>query len=148
MFHVPDSAEDLLTQWRWLVGVGARLHGWSAAAVLFFTDDRGSVHRLDTSSGQIDIVADSMESFESMLAKVEEADQLLLLPIVAAEQVHGSLEEGQCIGFKTLPVFGGSYGVGNRFALSVTEHAAFTGDVHRQIRDLPDGAQIVLKPVP
>ena len=85
----------------------------------------------------------------SILRDPRHANELLLLPIVAAfEREHGALKPGQCLGFTTLPVLGGVYGLENRYAISVVEHARFTGDVHRQVRDLPDGARISIKIVP
>jgi hypothetical protein len=45
-------------------------------------------------------------------------------------------------------VLGGSYSVENRYAISIAEHASFSGDLHRQIRDLPDGTAVRVKVVP
>lgn len=105
--------------------------------------------RLDTGSGEPDLVADSSEAFERMLTDASVAEDLLLLPVVRTfEVVHGELAADHCLGFTTLPVFGGAYTADNRYALPVVEHASFTGDVHRQIRDHPDGTAIRLKTVP
>lgn len=148
MYHTADGEEDILTAWRWLVA-DVRLLGWSSAADLFVIDAHGAVQRVDTGSGDVERVADSREAFTAMLGDPTRADDLLLLPIVAAfEKTHGCPGPGTCLGFKTLPALGGSYTPENRYAVSASEHAAFTGDVHRQIRDLPDGAQIVIKTVP
>jgi len=150
MFHSANSASaDLLAEWRWLLGAHARLCGWSAAGDLFYSDEHGQVWRLDTGAGEPDSVASSDQAFEQLLGDPERADELLLLPVVRAfEELHGPLGEGRCLGFTTMPVFGGDYTVENRFTISVTEHASFTGDLHRQIRDLPDGTAIQLRVVP
>jgi hypothetical protein len=123
--------------------------GWSAAGDLFYMDAAGNVWRLDTGAGDTELVAGSTLEFESVLADAERIASLFLVPVVSAfEAAHGPLSEGQCLGFTTLPVLGGAYSVENRFALSVVEHAAFTGDVHKQIRDLPDGAKVRIRIVP
>jgi hypothetical protein len=149
VFHAADDRQDLLFEWRWLIGEDARLVGWSEAADLFFSDAGGAVSRVDTGSGDHALLATSVAQCQSMLSDRRQAGTMLMLPIVQAfEQTHGPLRAGTCLGFKKLPVFGGTYTIENRYAVSMSEHAAFTGDVHRQIRDLPDGAQIIIKTVP
>jgi hypothetical protein len=148
---VPATPEtpDLLAAWRWLVGGRPRLHGWSVAGDLFYIGDGSLVWRLDLGAGEAEAVADSAADFATQLAAPAAAAELLLLPVVVAfEAAQGPLAIGQCLGFRTLPVFGGAYTVENRYAVAVGQHAAFTGDVHRQIRDLPDGAQVALRVVP
>jgi hypothetical protein len=149
MFHVADSSLDLLTEWRWLLGGLPRLVGWSAAGDLFVRDESGNVLRLDTGGGELERVSPSIEAFEHALSDPDRAAELLLLPVVHDfERRHGALGPSECLGFTTLPIFGGSYTAENRYRLPVTEHASFTGDVHRQLRDLPDGAAVRFKIVP
>jgi hypothetical protein len=149
MFHVADSSLNLLAEWRWLLGGLPRLVGWSAAGDLFVRDDGGNVLRLDTGGGELERVAPSIEAFEHALSDPDRAAELLLLPVVYAfEARHGALGTTECLGFTTLPILGGSYTVENRYRLPVREHASFTGDLHRQLRDLPDGTAVRIKIVP
>jgi hypothetical protein len=112
-------------------------------------DERRSIWRLDTGEGEPEHVAESPMEFEHTLRDPDTVDDLLLLPVVRAfEALHGPLGDGRCLGFTTLPVFGGTYRVENRYAVSVTDHAGATGEIHRQIRDLPDGARVRLKVIP
>ena len=149
MFHVVDSSLDLLAGWRWLLGGLPRLVGWSAAGDSFLRDASGNVLRLDTGAGELEQVAPSIEALEHALSDPDRATELLLLPVVHAfEERHGALGSSECLGFTTLPIFGGSYTVENRYRLAVKEHASFTGDVHRQLRDLPDGTAVRIKIVP
>lgn len=150
MFHPSTlGSADLLAEWRWLLGGQPRFRGWSAAGDLFYSDEHGQVWRLDAGAGQRECVASSDQAFEQLLADPQETEELLLLPVVRAfEELHGTLGDGHCLGFNTLPVFGGTYTVENRCVVLVAEHASFTGDVHRQIRDLPDGTAIRIKVVP
>jgi hypothetical protein len=149
MFHESDSTADLLEGWRWLLGGTARLLGWAESGDLFVIDAKGVVLHLDTGSGDLEPCASSVPEFYRELENGESTERLLLLPVVREFAVrHGRFRPGECLGFTTLPVFGGDYSVENRFRLSVAEHAAFTGDVHRQIRDLPDGAQVSARVIP
>jgi len=149
MFYEAHSSLDLLAAWRWLLGGRPRLLGWSAAGDLFVRAPDGAVLRLDTGGGELERAAPSLEAFEHALRDPEQAAALLLLPVVRAfEEREGPLGAGECLGFTTLPILGGSYTVENRYRLSVREHAAFTGDVHRQLRDLPDGTAVQIRIVP
>jgi hypothetical protein len=149
MFHKSDSTADLINEWRWLVGGSVRLLGWASSGDLFDVDAKGVVTRVDTGSGELERCALSIGEFYLGLEDRERAESLLLLPVVREFKAHhGQLRPGECLGFATLPVFGGRYSVENRRRLTVTEHASFTGDVHRQIRDLPDGEQVSIKVIP
>jgi hypothetical protein len=149
MIHSPESSSDLLAEWRWLLGGHVRLAGWSSSGDLFVTDARGSVSRLDTGAGELELVAASGTEFQRMLSDPARADDLLLLSVVHEfEQRHGALRPGECLGFTTLPILGGAYTIENRFRLRVAEHAAVSGDLHRQLRDLPDGTSVSIKIIP
>ena len=138
-----------MSEWRWMIGPRARAVGWSSAGDLFYLDERDRICHLDTGAGTAKPVAESRSAFELALVDSTRSEELLLLPVVRSyEAAHGRLVAGQCLGFHTLPVFGGAYSADNRWAISIAEHAAFTGDVHRQIRDLPDGTRVKIKWVP
>ena len=134
---------DLLAEWRWLLGGLPRLVGWSSAGDLFYVDEHACVCRLDTGAGECEVVADSRSEFDSLLQDTRCLENLLMLPVLRAfESTHGPLPKGSCMSFTELPVLGGTYSVENRHAISIAEHAALTGDLHRQLRDLPDGTAI------
>ena len=149
MYHAADGSADLLAEWRWLLGAEARLLGWASSGDLFVTDARGAVSRLDTEGGALEPVSGSADEFRRALEDPGRAEDLLLGSVVREfEARHGPLGPGDCLGFRTLPVFGGAYTSENRVRLPIAEHAAVTGDVHRQVRDLPDGARVSIKIVP
>jgi hypothetical protein len=149
MFYEAQGATDLLAPWRWLLGGHPRLLGWSSSGDLFVTDAPGAVFRLDTGGGELELVAASPNDFRHGLQSPEHAEDQLLLSVVRQfEARHGPLRPNECLGFTTLPILGGTYTIENRFRLSVAEHVAVTGDLHRQLRDLPDGTQVSIKIVP
>ncbi len=150
MYHaIASDTPDLLAQWRWLLGGHPHLRGWSAAGDFFYADESGQIWRLDPGRGDAECVAESDATFVQLLADATAAEEILLLPVVREfEARHGPLGANQCLGFTTLPVFGGAYTADNRYALPVEEYAAVTGEVHRQIRDLPDGARVRFDVVP
>jgi len=145
-YQKTPSTPDLLAEWRWLLGGHPRLLGWSSSGDLFFADEAARVCRVDTGAAVIEVVAGSIAAFNTLLQDAERAGAVLLGPVVRHfESVHGPLPEGRCLGFTTLPILGGAYTVENRFVISISEHAAITGDIHRQLRDLPDGTAVRLE---
>ena len=83
-----------------------------------------------------------------MLENPSEAARLLLAPVIAEfVRLHGPFPLGTCLGFTQLPVLGGAYTIENRYRLSAVEHFSLTGDLHRQLRDLPDGAKVRIRTV-
>jgi hypothetical protein len=137
---------DLLSEWRWLVGGMPSVLGWSKGGDLFLADRDGAIHLLDPGAGTVERIADSQSHFETQLSDANNADDLLQADIVSAfESMHGPLPAGRCLSYTMLPVLGGTYTLENRYPLSIREHAGVTGDMHRQIRDLPDGTEVEVR---
>jgi hypothetical protein len=150
MFHVAAASDQhLLAEWRWLLGGRPRLAGWSSAGDLFVEGTEGQILMLDPGAGSTEVIADSFSELQSLLEDETRSSLLLQKAVVDAfEAVNGPLPEGRCLSFTTLPVFGGAYTVDNRYSLSIREHAEVTGDIHRQLRELPDGTTVRIKTVP
>ncbi len=62
----------------------------------------------------------------------------------AALTALGPLQKGQCYAFKMWPSLGGAFYPENMYLATMTEWLAVSGDVGRQIKDLPPGAKIRL----
>jgi hypothetical protein len=147
MFH--HSSADLLQEWRWLIGGHPRTIGWSLSGDVFYQDFEGRVWHLDTGAGETELVAASRDAFFDLLSNSATEAELLLRPVVEDfVDNHGPLLADECLGFTRLPILGGTYSAENRYRLSMTEHAAVTGDMHRQLRDLPDGTAVRVTTVP
>jgi hypothetical protein len=140
-----EVRSDYLDGWRWMVGDEAVLLAASLSGDLFFSDRGGRVHWIDTGAGSVECVADDVATFGRKVHTAEFCGDFLLEGVIADElRIHGSLGPGRCFGYRSLPVFGGAYSGENRVPMRAAEHFAFTGDVHRQIDGLPDGAAVEL----
>lgn len=62
----------------------------------------------------------------------------------AAKAALGPLGEGQCYAFTTWPIMGGPFTPDNLYVAATTEWLGVSGEVGRQIKDLPNGAKITL----
>ena len=138
------AVERALADWRWLIGPSARPLYVTAAGDVILIEDDGRVLLLDTGGGAVEPLAESQEGFERALSDSSHLDDWLSASLAGRLRQRGvTLDPGQCYGYAVLPVFAeGSYGPDNRRVLSALEHLSFTADVHKQIRDLPDGATI------
>jgi len=139
-----------LGAWSWLL----RDDEWnplmvSASGDVFLARGSGEIFRLDTGFGNLTRIAGTIAEFETLLENTEQAEDLLLTPVIEELLKLGrSLAPGQCFGFTILPVFReGSYAAANRFPLSALEHVRVTGEIHAQIQGIEDGQQIRLSVV-
>ncbi|MEM6377577.1 MAG: T6SS immunity protein Tdi1 domain-containing protein, partial [Bacteroidota bacterium] len=73
-------------------------------------------------------------------------DEWFLIELVRRIRISGKqLEGGKLFGYKQLPIIGGTYEPEN-FALTLIEiHFNLSGQIHRQLKDLPDGTRIKIK---
>src|SRR5262249_11914395 len=108
----------------------------------------GMVHMLDVGAGTLSKVADSRDDFCAKIDEGDNANQWLMIPLVDKMVAAGVvLRPAQCYGFKIPPVLGGDYSVENAGPLPVWDYLSAYGYIHEQLRDAPDGSQVVLNVV-
>jgi hypothetical protein len=136
-----------LSDWSWFLGDGWTPWLVSAVGDVFLINPAGEITRLDTGIADVETVAPTREAFETTIADPDILADWFLEPVVDELRKQGKvLEPGQCYGFTILPIFNeGSYGAANRFALGAAEHIRLTGDLHRQLREVPDGATVQIR---
>ena len=142
----PLETADPLAEWRWKLGAETTTVALSRSGDAFVLGSDGHVWWLDTGAGALTLVADSTAAFDELLSDPQEVKRLLLAPVVEHFiSLHGPFTPGRCLGYTRLPILGGSYSVENRWSAPAIEHFALTGDLHRQLRDVPDGTQVRLE---
>ena len=113
---------------------------------LFLAFPDGSIHILDLGGDTLRKLAENREDFCNKIDEDDNVDDWLMIPLVNNLVNAGMcLHAGQCYSFKLPPILGGDYAMANAFVLGIVEHFAFYGDVHRQLRDVPDGAKVILE---
>jgi len=136
----------LLEEWRWLLPAEFTVRLLTRAGDLFIELPDGSVHLLEVGAGELRRVADCHDDARSMLPRPEVAHDWLMMPVIDQLVASGRvLGPGQCYGFRLLPVLGGGYRAQDRVVLPIREHFGACGSLHRQIADLPDGAQVKIE---
>jgi hypothetical protein len=138
--------KDALSSWSWLVPPKFTIWLVNRIADIFIVLPDGTVHMLDVGAGSLTKVAESRDEFSERIDEGENANDWLAIPLVDKLVAAGmSLQPGQCYAFKKLPILGGDYMVENFALLAIADWLGACGSIHEQLRDVPDGTQVVLK---
>src|SRR5688572_18857058 len=136
---------SVLRDWSWLLPPTLTVWIMNRFGDLFIVLEDGTVHMLDVGGGTLKKVAESRDDFVSKLDEGDNANQWLMIPLIDRLVAAGlTLREGQCYSYKQPPVLGGDYTVENTCVLPIPEHHGAYASIHNQIKDLPDGTQVVL----
>jgi len=140
-----EALATLNQAWSWLLPETYQPVMASALGDLFFQKD-SAVYWLDTGAGEIRRVAESRAEFLELL-KTDKANEWFMPPVIERLLAAGkTLKPDHCYTYAILPIFKeGSYEVTNLNPVPAKEHFALTGDLHRQLKDLPEGSKVKLE---
>ena len=146
-YFLPAASHDVdLRPWADMLPEAPRILRVTLFAEIVVADRDGAVHLLEAAAGMIERIAETEEEFWRRIRLDEDGWQLR--PLVDRCREAGKLlREGECYAFTTLPLFGGEYVVENVWTCPWREWFAFTGEIHVQTKDLPEGARIRIKVV-
>jgi hypothetical protein len=134
---------DLLDDWTWLVPSTASVWMMNRFAELVLILEDGSVSYLETSAGALRAIAADQEDFVVKIDQGDNANEWLMIPLVDRCVASGMvLGANQCYGFKTSPTLGGRYEIANVELSDISVYLAIMGQIHQQIKDLPDDTRI------
>jgi hypothetical protein len=137
------QSEDLLKDWRWLIGNSAQSVLISSVGDAFLQDETGKILWLNTGVGDITEVAPSYDVFQVELQDEEKVNEWFLAPIVAElKGLNIFLKRGQCYSYKQMPIVGGQYEASNFQPTDLSFHFAASGQICFLLKDIPDGAQV------
>jgi|SRR5262249_5238519 len=144
--HLTFDWATLLVDWKWLLPTEFSVWLMNKYGDLVLIADDGSVLFFDVGSGTLERVADDRDDFSRKLDEDDKASVWLMIPLIDQLTAAGiGLDEARCYSFLTPPVLGGEYTVKNTVTLPITEHYGVYASIHEQIKDLPDGTQVVIK---
>jgi hypothetical protein len=96
------SVDELLSEWRWLCPGNFRLIAVNAFGDLFLEDKSGAIHRLDTSGGYLNRIAESVRQFNEEAKSADRRHEWFVEDVTAALEEKGfAPSKGCCIGYKT-----------------------------------------------
>ena len=150
-YLIPHAGIDwngALEAWSWLLPQGD-LTLWlvNRCGDLFLVYGDETVHMLDMGRGTLTQVAADRDDFALKMGDPRHASDWLLIPLINQIVAAGIvLAEGQCYGYRKLPILGGSYTVDNFAPISVADFIGGCGTLHLQLKDLPDGTEVRITP--
>ncbi len=139
------DVERLLKDWRWLCPQPLKLIDRNAFGDLFLVDDAGEVFLLDVGAGSFSPIASSVIEFNHHLCDPAIRDDWFEEDTASLAATRGLIPgPAQCIGFPTPAVFAEGGNLNTAYIVDIYDNVSFLGDIHRQIKDLPDGSKVQL----
>lgn len=137
---------DICSDWKWLISEQKSVLLVTVFGDLFFIGQSDEVNWLDTGSGKLTRVADSVKHFEELLNDNEKFSEWFMTVLYSELQQKGiKLNENEVYGFKKIPVIGGTYSSDNFEPTDISVHFSISGQICKQIKDLPDGTKVNIK---
>lgn len=137
------DCDRLLSDWRWLVPESLRPFSLTMFGDWFFEDSLGRVVFLDTVAAELSEIASSRQAFLRECAKQENLDQWFMADLAILCWERGLRPgPGQCLSFKIPPVLSGPLEVDNVEVCDLMVHESILAQIHRGVKDLPEGTRI------
>lgn len=138
-----QAIHTLATAWQWRLPNGFTPVLFSILGDMFFQEAGAEVYWLNTGTGGVTQVANSVEHFQEQLGTAI-ADEWFMPYLVGQLHAAGKIPTAdQCYTYVTLPIFAeGNYDVENLNPVPASEHFGLTGHLLAQIRELKDGDQV------
>lgn len=141
-----EALSALRDAWAWFLPQRFEPVMASTLGDVFFQQDGPEVFWLNTGTAEITRVAASRSEFLELL-RTEKADEWFMPHLIEQLKMAGkALKPDGCYTYVALPIFSeGKYEVSNLNPVQAAEHFGLTGEIHRQIRQLPDGSKVRLQ---
>ena len=138
--------EEVKESWGW-VGVNpAEVVGENDFGNLMIKDTEGKYWRLCPEDVYCEIIAEDRDSLDRLSKDQDFLEDWYMSDLVEqATAEYGPLEAGHKFHLTIPGVLGGEYAVSNIKPVPVTEQIRFSGSIGKQIKELPEGAEIQLK---
>jgi len=138
---------ELLSDWQPLIPQQSAPWLLTKFGEVFFGQHDGKIGMLHVSAFQYQVVAKDKTDFQEWLVDPDKMSEWFLAPLVDQLESSGrTLGPDRCFSFITPLGLQGRLAADNVMDIPIREHFGCWGEVFQQIKDMPDGSQIVLKP--
>ena len=136
--------DEILSDWEWLIGKDKLPILITAFGEAFLQDALdGSVHFLNVKNASLSKVANTVDELKLKLSDKEFALEFLAVQAVSDLRKLGNfLSKGQVYSYKKAPVLGGGVAPDNIEPTDIEVHFSLLGQIHEQVKSLPNGASI------
>ena len=138
--------DRLIESCSWLIGTDKKPILISSIGDLFLADKYGVCYWLNVGEGIFEKVADNIDQFQAKLKDNEQVDEWFLIGLISKIKESGLELTDKCLyGYKKLPILGGEYEPENFELTDIEVHFELSAQIHKQIKDLPDGTKVNIK---
>jgi len=138
-----DLGELPLDAWEWLLPRGLCPLMVTPFGDVFFKDHIGETLFLDTISGELVLVQGGLDGLRARVGNGERLDELFRDELLTALlQRNVTLGDDECYQFIVPPMVSGTYVGDNVEVGPLALHLGLMGQLHAQMRILPEGAAI------
>ena len=140
--------EEIKSSWGWIGIEPIEVVGENDFGNLIIKDTQGKYWRLCPEDVYCEIIANNRKELDTLSADQEFLEDWYMQALVEQAKEHlGSLTEGRKYFLVTPGILGGEYGINNIKSAPLSEIIRLSGSIGKQIKDLPEGAQVKLKVV-
>jgi len=137
------DVDEALGTWRWLVPQPLKSLVLTAFGDLFLVAQNGEVLFLDTAAGTCGKAADSVADWESKILNAELIDRWFMPALLRQLHQEGRyLSQGECYDATHPIILGGAFTSENWQPTDWRVHFHSLGQIHEQVKDMPDGTII------
>lgn len=141
-----DLLSEIRDAWGWVGIDPTEVVGQNDFGNLIIRDEDGKYWRICPEDVYCKVIANNQQELDNLSKDPEFLEDWRMSALIeAAKDNVGLLSEGRKYCLVVPGVLGGAYDASNIKSVPLIELIRFSGDLGRQIRDLPDGEQVQLK---
>jgi len=134
---------DICSDWQWLLNDLYSPMMVTLSGDMILTDKDCAVSWLDTGTGQLTRIADNSFHFFTAVKDIDNIDKWFLASTVLDLMESGLiLKENEVYSYKIMPIMNGGYALTNFDATHISVHFSMTGQICRQLQNVPNGTKI------
>jgi hypothetical protein len=138
--------EAIKESWNWVGIEPEEIVGENDFGNLIIRDDRGKYWRLCPEDAYCKVIAQNRNELDALSTNQDFlADWYMASLAEQAKEKLGSLQPGRKYHLVIPGVLGGEYDISNIRTVSQIEQIHLSGDIGKEIAELPDGAKIQLR---
>lgn len=145
MFWIQPSDQDVqraLDSWQWLPLTDKTVIRVTSFGDFFLQNSEG-LWFLDTLEGSVSLICGSVAELDELLSTTEGQDHYLFGGLVERAVREGQmLGQDQCYNYMVSPLIGGSASYENIGVRNFVVAVNLAGQLHNQVRHVPDGTRI------
>lgn len=139
----------LLEPWYWKLPNSFQMWLVNKLGDLILVLEDEQIYFFDIAAGTIEWIAEDRDDFVEKINEDDNAELWLGISLVDGCIASGmTLTQNQCFGYITSPVLGGEFEVSNLEPTELRLYYSIHGQIHEQIKDVPEGSTVTLNILP